>query len=85
VGRHDHPHGKLMITILGGLAEFERSLILARTSEGRARAQARGVAFDRKPKLTRHQRREALAHGRRENRWPKSVGATTLVTRRFHD
>jgi DNA invertase Pin-like site-specific DNA recombinase len=55
------PHGKLMITILGGLAEFERSLILARTSEGRARAQARGVAFGRKPKLTRHQRREALA------------------------
>jgi DNA invertase Pin-like site-specific DNA recombinase len=48
------PHGKLMITILGGLAEFERSLILARTSEGRARAQARGVAFGRKPKLTRH-------------------------------
>ena len=29
------PHGKLMITILGGLAEFERSLILARTSEGK--------------------------------------------------
>src|SRR5262249_11848859 len=28
------PHGKLMITILGGLAEFERSLILARTGEG---------------------------------------------------
>jgi DNA invertase Pin-like site-specific DNA recombinase len=39
------PHGKLMITILGGLAEFERSLILARTSEGRVRAKARGVRF----------------------------------------
>ena len=35
------PHGKLMITILGGLAEFERSLILARTGEGRTRAMAR--------------------------------------------
>src|SRR6266567_2684255 len=46
-------HGKLMITILGGLAEFERSLILARTGEGRARAMARGVKFGRKPKLTR--------------------------------
>jgi DNA invertase Pin-like site-specific DNA recombinase len=55
------PHGKLMITILGGLAEFERSLILARTSEGRIRAKARGVAFGRKPKLTRHQILEALA------------------------
>jgi DNA invertase Pin-like site-specific DNA recombinase len=55
------PHGKLMITILGGLAEFERSLILARTSEGRARAQARGVRSGRKPTLTPHQRAEALA------------------------
>ena len=33
------PHGKLMITVLGGLAEFERHLILARTNEGRQRAQ----------------------------------------------
>jgi DNA invertase Pin-like site-specific DNA recombinase len=49
------PHGKLMITILGGLAEFERSLILARTGEGRQRAMARGVRFGRKPKLTPHQ------------------------------
>lgn len=52
-------HGKLMITISGGLAEFERSLILARTGEGRARALARGVRFGRKPKLTDHQIEEA--------------------------
>lgn len=55
------PHGKLMITVLGGLAEFERHLILARTDEGRKRAQAKGVKFGRKPKLTKHQRDEALA------------------------
>jgi DNA invertase Pin-like site-specific DNA recombinase len=55
------PHGKLMITVLGGLAEFERSLILARTGDGRARAQARGVRFGRKPKLTQHQIAEAMA------------------------
>ena len=55
------PHGKLMITILGGLAEFERHLILARTAEGRERAQVRGVKFGRKPALTKHQREEALA------------------------
>jgi DNA invertase Pin-like site-specific DNA recombinase len=54
------PHGKLMLTVLGGLAEFERSLILARTSDGRARAQARGVKFGRPPALTAHQRQEAL-------------------------
>ena len=55
------PHGKLMITVLGGLAEFERHLILARTNEGRQRAKARGVRFGRKLKLTKHQREEALA------------------------
>jgi DNA invertase Pin-like site-specific DNA recombinase len=37
------PHGRLMLTVLGGLAEFERELILARTGDGRARAKARGV------------------------------------------
>ena len=55
------PHGRLMLTVLGGLAEFERHLILARTSEGRQRAQQRGVRFGRKPSLTPHQREEALA------------------------
>jgi DNA invertase Pin-like site-specific DNA recombinase len=54
------PHGKLMLTVLGGLAEFERSLILARTSDGRSRAMARGVKFGRPPSLTAHQRQEAL-------------------------
>ena len=54
-------HGRLLLTILGGLAEFERDLIRARTSEGRARAVARGVRLGRKPKLTRHQIKEALA------------------------
>jgi len=55
------PHGRLMLTVLGELAEFERHLILARTSEDRQRAQARGIRFGRKPKLTVHQRQEALA------------------------
>jgi DNA invertase Pin-like site-specific DNA recombinase len=55
------PHGRLMLTVLGGLAEFERHLILARTDEGRKRAQVRGVKFGRKLKLTLHQQQEALA------------------------
>jgi DNA invertase Pin-like site-specific DNA recombinase len=54
------PHGKLMLTVLGGLAEFERSLIAARTGEGRKRAQERGVRFGRPRKLTAHQRQEVL-------------------------
>ena len=54
------PHGRLMLTVLGGLAEFERELIRARTSEGRARAKARGVRMGRRPKLTDHQKHEAI-------------------------
>jgi DNA invertase Pin-like site-specific DNA recombinase len=54
-------HGRLMLTVLGGLAEFERDLIRTRTGEGRERAKARGVILGRKPKLTGHQRREAIA------------------------
>jgi DNA invertase Pin-like site-specific DNA recombinase len=54
-------HGRLILTVLGGLAEFERELILERTSEGRARAMTQGVVFGRKPKLTHHQRLEAIA------------------------
>jgi DNA invertase Pin-like site-specific DNA recombinase len=54
------PHGRLMVTVLGGLAEFERSLIRARTGDGRARAKARGVKFGRPRKMTAHQRQEAL-------------------------
>ena len=55
------PHGRLMLTVLGGLAEFERELIRSRTGEGRERAKARGVVMGRKPKLTHHQRHEAVA------------------------
>jgi DNA invertase Pin-like site-specific DNA recombinase len=51
--------GRLMLTILGGLAEFERELIRIRTGEGRARAKARGQSLGRPFKLTTHQRREA--------------------------
>ena len=54
------PHGRLMLTVLAGLAEFERELIRTRTGEGRERAKARGVRLGRKPKLTPHQRKEAL-------------------------
>jgi DNA invertase Pin-like site-specific DNA recombinase len=54
-------HGRLMLTFLGGIAEFERELIKARTDEGRKRAKGRGVKFGRPPALTPHQRQEALA------------------------
>jgi DNA invertase Pin-like site-specific DNA recombinase len=49
-----------MLTVLAGLAEFERELIRAKTGEGRERAKARGVRMGRPPKLTSHQVKEAL-------------------------
>ena len=58
-------HGRLMLTVLGGLAEFERELIRARTGEGRARAKAEGRSLGRKFKLTPHQQKEARRAARR--------------------
>jgi DNA invertase Pin-like site-specific DNA recombinase len=63
-------HGRLMLTVLGGLAEFERELIRTRTGEGRARAVARGQRIGRPPKLTPYQRREAI---KRRNRGAESL------------
>jgi DNA invertase Pin-like site-specific DNA recombinase len=54
------PHGRLILTVLGGLAEFERELIIARTTDGRNRAKAKGIRFGRPNKLTRYQREEAI-------------------------
>jgi DNA invertase Pin-like site-specific DNA recombinase len=54
-------HGRLILTVLGGLAEFERELIKSRTAEGRERAKQIGIKFGRPHKLTPHQRREAVA------------------------
>lgn len=50
------PAGRLMLTILGGLAEFERSLIAERTGEGRERARREGRRLGRPPKLSAHQK-----------------------------
>jgi DNA invertase Pin-like site-specific DNA recombinase len=53
-------HGRLILTVLAGLSEFERELIVERTGDGRDRAMEKGVVFGRKPKLTHHQRLEAI-------------------------
>jgi DNA invertase Pin-like site-specific DNA recombinase len=52
--------GQLLSTLLAAIAEFERDLIRERTGEGRKRAQAAGVKFGRKPKLSEYQRKEAI-------------------------
>jgi len=47
--------GRLMIAVLGGLADVERDLIRTRTAEGRVRAKARGQHMGRPSKLTPQQ------------------------------
>ena len=51
--------GRLMIAVLGGLADVERDLIRTRTAEGRSRAKARGQHMGRPPALTPRQQAEA--------------------------
>ena len=55
------PRGRLMLPVLGGLAAFERELIVARTSEGRARAKTQGRHIGRPAKLTPRQQAQDLA------------------------
>jgi DNA invertase Pin-like site-specific DNA recombinase len=53
--------GRLMMTIMSGIAEFERELIQARTGEGLARAKAKGTKFGRKRSLSPQQVKVAAA------------------------
>jgi DNA invertase Pin-like site-specific DNA recombinase len=80
------PHGRLMLTVLGGLAEFESELIRARTGEGRKRAKDRGVKFGRPTALTAHQRAEALqrlANGEAQAELARSYGVSQATISRL--
>ena len=54
--------GRMLVTFPGGVAEYERELILARTAKGRARAKEQGQSLGRRDSITLHQRREAMQH-----------------------
>ncbi|MDE8346786.1 MAG: recombinase family protein [Acidocella sp.] len=54
------PAGRMMLTVFAGIADFERSLIVERTSAGRISAKARGVRFGLRPTLAAEQ----IAHAR---------------------
>src|ERR1700726_969698 len=69
--------GRLMIAVLGGLADVERDLIRTRTAEGRSRAQKRGQHMGRPPKLTDAQKAEA--------RRRRAQGATLAELARSYD
>ena len=69
--------GRLMLAVLGGLADVERDLIRTRTAEGRSRARAQGVPLGRPSALTAQQREEA---NRR-----RSEGATLAELAKSYD
>jgi DNA invertase Pin-like site-specific DNA recombinase len=80
------PHGRLMLTVLGGLAEFGKELIRVRTGEGRARAKANGKSLGRPYKLPPHQQRQAIRR-RDQGKKPcvRSRAATMSITARLRD
>ena len=65
--------GRLMMAVLGGLADVERDLIRTRTAEGRSRAMARGQHMGRPPSLTPQQAAEARQR-RAEGATPEGTG-----------
>jgi DNA invertase Pin-like site-specific DNA recombinase len=72
-------HGRLLLTVVGGLAEFERELIRVRTGEGRRRAVEAGVKLGRRSSLTTYQQAEVLkqrAAGETLKDLAKSYGVT---------
>lgn len=75
------PHGRMIVTVLAGVAEFERSLIRQRTGEGRERAKSQGVRFGRPPALTPAQESEAVrlaeANG---NRYAAEIMGVSIAT-----
>lgn len=82
------PAGRLMVTMLSGLAEFEREMILARTAAGRASARARGVKLGPPFKLTAAQRRyildeRAKANGATLGQLVRVTGASRSTISRF--
>lgn len=83
------PAGELIMTVLAGMATFERSLILERTTAGRLAAKARGVRFGPAPTLSAEQVAHAKQLIQQENRSMMEVARLlgvhrATVYRAFH-
>ena len=73
--RSDTPHGKLVVTVMCGVAEFERDYLIQRTKEGIAAARARGTRIGRPPKMNARQVTEARRRITIDNEARKDVAA----------
>ena len=74
--------GRLMIAVLGGLADVERDLIRTRTAEGRSRAKARGQHMGRPSSSPIHRRQKPAVVAPKVRRSKNWLGATTSGLRR---
>ena len=70
------PVGRMLVQLLGSVAEFERSLIRERTEAGRVAAMARGVAFGRKRTVSREQAQALLDAGHSQAETARRLGCT---------
>jgi DNA invertase Pin-like site-specific DNA recombinase len=80
------PTGRMMLAVLGGMADIERDLIRTRTAEGRSRAKARGKSLGRKHKLTPAQQteaRERMANGETLTDIARSYAVSHMTIRRL--
>ncbi|MGO9047527.1 MAG: recombinase family protein [Xanthobacteraceae bacterium] len=71
---------ELVLAMLGVAAKLERRRIKERTQRGRADAKAKGVQFGRKPKLTEHQRKEAIKRRDKEGETLRSIARSYNVS-----
>jgi DNA invertase Pin-like site-specific DNA recombinase len=71
---------ELVLAMLGVAAKLERRRIKERTARGRADAKAKGVKFGRKPKLTAHQKREAIKRRDVDEETLRSIGRSYNVS-----
>ncbi|PKF85643.1 resolvase [Bacillus sp. BA3] len=73
------PSGKLMFTMLGAIGEFERDLIVSRTSEGRERAKKQGKHLGRKGQDEKEVKKALQLYDNRESNG-MSVSDITKLT-----
>ena len=71
--------GKLMLSLLGSVAEFEREIMLERQREGIAKARAAGARFGRKP--TARDKATAIAELARRGVSPKEIASKLEISR----
>jgi DNA invertase Pin-like site-specific DNA recombinase len=71
---------ELILAIFGIAAKLERRRIIDRTARGRADAKAKGVQFGRKPKLTEHQKREAIKRRDKDGETLRSIARSYNVS-----